>query len=51
LGCNIFEGLVEVEQLAVGSPRHILDYADHIDTQVAFVSSMHPEGSRNHGKI
>jgi hypothetical protein len=50
LGYNIFEVPAEVEQLAVDSPRHILDYDDRIDMQVEFVSLMHPEGSHNHDK-
>lgn len=51
LGYNIFEDLVEVEQVAVGTPRHILDCDDRIGTQAESASLMHLRGSHNHDKI
>jgi hypothetical protein len=51
LGYNIFEDLVEVEQLAVGILPHILGCDDRIGTQVESASLMHPRDSHNHDKI
>jgi hypothetical protein len=51
LGCNIFEGPVEVGQLVVDNRRHTLDYDGHIGMMVEFVSLMHPKDSRNHDRI
>ncbi len=49
-GYNIFEGLVEVGELAMDNLRHNLG-CDGRSMQVESVSLMHPRGSRNHDRI